>query len=421
MPATIADILAQHRAGRSLCSDGRGDLRAHRRTRGPGAVHRAEASRRGSCDRRGAAKSRAPRASRCGAFLSPSKTISMSPACRPPRRVPPSPIGPQRSAFVVERLERAGAIVVGKTNLDQFATGLVGVRSPYGVPRNALRADLIPGGSSSGSATAVGAGLAPFALGTDTAGSGRVPAALNGIVGLNRRSARCRRRASFPPAARSTPSRFSPSMSPMRSRPFKSPAATTRPTPFRARCRPPRFRPGRKACGSASRAPTSSCSSTTRSPSAPSREDLERSLSLGAEIVEFDFEPFAAVARLLYEGPWVAERFAATKPLIEERARSAASGHPRHHRGGPQIRRGHGLRGDLQARRTQTRGRARLESVRHHAGSDACHAFTRSRRSRPIPSASIRVSGPTPISSTFSTSPRSLRLRACEPTACPRA
>ena len=91
---------------------------------------------------------------------------------------------PERSAFVVERLERAGAIVIGKTNLDQFATGLVGVRSPYGVPRNALRSDLIPGGSSSGSATAVGAGLVPFSLGTDTAGSGRVPAALNGIVGL---------------------------------------------------------------------------------------------------------------------------------------------------------------------------------------------------------------------------------------------
>ena len=91
---------------------------------------------------------------------------------------------PVKSSFVVERLQAAGAIVVGKTNLDQFATGLVGVRSPYGVPRNALRAELIPGGSSSGSATAVAAGLVPFALGTDTAGSGRVPAALNGIVGL---------------------------------------------------------------------------------------------------------------------------------------------------------------------------------------------------------------------------------------------
>ena len=100
------------------------------------------------------------------------------------RLVPPSPISPEKSAFVVDKLERAGAIVIGKTNLDQFATGLVGVRSPYGIPRNALRADLIPGGSSSGSAAAVGASLVPFSLGTDTAGSGRVPAAFNGIVGL---------------------------------------------------------------------------------------------------------------------------------------------------------------------------------------------------------------------------------------------
>jgi len=91
---------------------------------------------------------------------------------------------PERSAFVVERLQEAGAIVLGKTNLDQFATGLVGVRSPYGVPRNALRADLIPGGSSSGSAVAVAAGIVDVALGTDTAGSGRIPAGMNGIVGL---------------------------------------------------------------------------------------------------------------------------------------------------------------------------------------------------------------------------------------------
>src|SRR5579885_123726 len=89
-----------------------------------------------------------------------------------------------RSAEVVQRLVAAGAIVIGKTNLDQFATGLVGVRSPYGIPRNALNPALIPGGSSSGSAVAVAAGLVPLALGTDTAGSGRVPAALNNIVGL---------------------------------------------------------------------------------------------------------------------------------------------------------------------------------------------------------------------------------------------
>ena len=82
------------------------------------------------------------------------------------------------------RLRAAGAIMIGKTNLDQFATGLVGVRSPYGIPNNPMRGDLIPGGSSSGSAVAVSAGLVPLALGTDTAGSGRVPAMLNNIVGL---------------------------------------------------------------------------------------------------------------------------------------------------------------------------------------------------------------------------------------------
>src|SRR6187431_2896339 len=88
------------------------------------------------------------------------------------------------SAFVVERLLLAGALVVGKANLDQLATGLVGVRSPYGVAENPFDAERVPGGSSSGSAVSVAAGLVSFALGTDTAGSGRVPAAFNNIVGL---------------------------------------------------------------------------------------------------------------------------------------------------------------------------------------------------------------------------------------------
>lgn len=91
---------------------------------------------------------------------------------------------PQQDSFVVKRLMEAGAIVVGKTNLDQFATGLTGARSPFGVCRNAINPDFISGGSSSGSAVAVALGQVSFALGTDTAGSGRVPAALNNIVGL---------------------------------------------------------------------------------------------------------------------------------------------------------------------------------------------------------------------------------------------
>ena len=91
---------------------------------------------------------------------------------------------PSASATVVRQLIEAGAIPIGKTNLDQFATGLVGVRSPYGVPGNAFDEDYIPGGSSAGSAIAVAKGIVSFSLGTDTAGSGRIPAAFNDLVGL---------------------------------------------------------------------------------------------------------------------------------------------------------------------------------------------------------------------------------------------
>ncbi|WP_248291197.1 allophanate hydrolase [Neoroseomonas marina] len=91
---------------------------------------------------------------------------------------------PSEDAVAVARLRDAGALIIGKTNLDQFATGLVGVRTPYPVPRNAVAPDRVPGGSSSGSAVAVARGIVTAALGTDTAGSGRIPAALNGIVGL---------------------------------------------------------------------------------------------------------------------------------------------------------------------------------------------------------------------------------------------
>jgi allophanate hydrolase len=91
---------------------------------------------------------------------------------------------PERSAAVITRLEQAGAIIIGKTNLDQFATGLVGVRSPYGACESVFGGGMISGGSSSGSAVAVASGVVPVAVATDTAGSGRVPAALNGVVGF---------------------------------------------------------------------------------------------------------------------------------------------------------------------------------------------------------------------------------------------
>lgn len=91
---------------------------------------------------------------------------------------------PQKDATVVRLLREAGALAIGKTNLDQFATGLVGMRSPYPIPRNAIDPTLVPGGSSSGSAVATSQEIVSFALGTDTAGSGRIPAGLNKTVGL---------------------------------------------------------------------------------------------------------------------------------------------------------------------------------------------------------------------------------------------
>jgi allophanate hydrolase len=224
---------------------------------------------------------------------------------------------PERSAVVVERLERAGAIAIGKANLDQFATGLVGVRSPYGVPRNPLRADLIPGGSSSGSAAAVAAGLTPFSLGTDTAGSGRVPAALTGIVGL-KPSLGLLSTSGVVPACRTldTVSIFAGDVAdaflafglaagydpgdPF-SRFYPAPALSA--TQVHPRLGAPRA-DQRKFFGD-------------QLAEAAFAADLDRLADLGATIVEFDIEPFYAVARLLYEGPWVAERYAATKTLIE--------------------------------------------------------------------------------------------------------
>ncbi|HEY1783463.1 MAG TPA: allophanate hydrolase [Roseiarcus sp.] len=224
---------------------------------------------------------------------------------------------PAKSAFVVERLERAGAIVIGKTNLDQFATGLVGIRSPYGIPRNALRSDLIPGGSSSGSATAVGTGLVPFALGTDTAGSGRVPAALNGIVGL-KPSLGALSTSGVVPACRTldTVSVFATNVADAfavyrAAIAFDEQDAYGRPLPAPAlSALPGGIRLGVPRAGQLQFFDDANAAEAFS-------QDLELARSLGARIVEFDFEPFAEVARALYDGPWVAERYSAVKGLIE--------------------------------------------------------------------------------------------------------
>jgi len=223
----------------------------------------------------------------------------------------------QKSAFAVERLEAAGAICVGKTNLDQFATGLVGVRSPYGVPRNSLRPDLVPGGSSSGSAVAVGAGVVAFSLGTDTAGSGRVPAALNGIAGL-KPSLGLLSATGMVPACRTldTISIFAAKSADAAE--AASAAQGYDAADFMSRCLPQAGVagvPSRFVVGAPRRDQRQFFGDALAE--AAYEADLARLANLGGEVREIDFEPFFAVARLLYEGPWVAERYHAVRSLIE--------------------------------------------------------------------------------------------------------
>jgi allophanate hydrolase len=232
---------------------------------------------------------------------------------------------PAHDSAAVAKLRAAGAIIIGKTNLDQFATGLVGVRSPYGIPVNPIRGDLIPGGSSSGSAVAVSAGLVPLALGTDTAGSGRVPAMLNNIVGL-KPSLGLISTAGVVPACRTLDciSVFSLTVDdamtalqvmagPDGADPFSRnrPLANMTAFPGNLRLGIPRNgqliffgdKASEKAYG----------------------EALQRWTSLGATLVEFDLEPFYETARLLYEGPWVAERYLVIRNML---ASSPDSIHP---------------------------------------------------------------------------------------------
>ena len=223
---------------------------------------------------------------------------------------------PAKDATAVARLRRAGALILGKTNLDQFATGLVGVRTPYGIGRNLFNDTLIPGGSSAGSALAVAAGFVPLALGTDTAGSGRVPAALGNIVGLkpSRGMVSC---SGVVPACRTLDcvSVFSLTVDDAIAAlkviagaddadPYTRPrpVGAVGPMPDGVRLGVPL--PGERLFFG-----------DTRSAEAYDAA-LDKLASLGANIVEIDIKPFYEAARLLYEGPWVAERYLVAKALI---------------------------------------------------------------------------------------------------------
>lgn len=223
----------------------------------------------------------------------------------------------EKDAFVIARLRAAGAILIGKTNLDQFATGLVGTRSPYGAVPNTFDPAYVSGGSSSGSASVVARGLVPFALGTDTAGSGRVPAAFNNIVGLKPTKGWASN-SGLVPACRtldcisvfaltvddaqqviSIYSGYDSADGYSRQRPAGAPAH------FPAK---PTFAVPKQLefCGDALAEQNF-------------RAALRSLQEQGASLVEIDFTPFAELAELLYYGPWVAERYVAMQAMFDDK------------------------------------------------------------------------------------------------------
>jgi len=219
---------------------------------------------------------------------------------------------PRRHAAAVAKLIDAGAVCLGKTNLDQFATGLVGARSPYGRPGSALAPDRISGGSSSGSAVAVARGDVAFALGTDTAGSGRVPAGFNNIVGLKPTPGRVGT-SGVVPACRSLDcvSIFALTVADA----AQVLALIEGPDPADAYSA---FSAGPAQFGAPLRigVPSQAVFSGDAGYGGAYEAAVAHVQALGHSVVTIDFEPLHEVAALLYGGPWVAERHAVVEALL---------------------------------------------------------------------------------------------------------
>jgi allophanate hydrolase len=220
-------------------------------------------------------------------------------------------------ASVVARLVEAGALPVGTTNLDQFATGLVGTRSPYGACHAHGHPGWVSGGSSSGSAVVVAAGHVPFSLGTDTAGSGRVPAALNGIASMKPTRGLISA-AGIVPACRSLDCVAVFAATPADAALVAGAATGLDPADPWARPVPP---PADAPLGRAPRvgAPATLPAATDGATRAAEAASRRRMASLGWTLVEVDLEPFLAAGDLLYGGSFVAERYAAVGPAIRRR------------------------------------------------------------------------------------------------------
>ncbi|MEU9734271.1 allophanate hydrolase [Streptomyces sp. NPDC048002] len=219
---------------------------------------------------------------------------------------------PEADAPAVARLRAAGAVVLGSTNLDQFATGLVGTRSPYGAVRNAVDPDRISGGSSSGSAVAVALGIADLALGTDTAGSGRVPAAFNGIVGIKPTIGLVPTEGVVPACASLDCVTVFARTLPEAERalgliadPVHSATPARRPGPWRIAV------PDADALGPLDPGWAQAFDAAAR-----------RLADAGAELLPVDLAPFTEAAAMLYDGAFVAERYAAVGAFVDAHAGS---------------------------------------------------------------------------------------------------
>lgn len=224
---------------------------------------------------------------------------------------------PTKSATVVQKLIDTGAIPVGKTNLDQFATGLVGTRSPYGACQNSFDRDYISGGSSAGSAVSVALGMASFSLGTDTAGSGRVPAAFNNLVG-HKPTCGLLSTTGVLPACRTLDcvsifalSAEDAALILQSAQGFDTADAYSRKSVAEAtNISDQQFtfgvpKPAQLAFFGSTETP------------ALFQQAVQQLEEMGGKAVEINFEPFLETARLLYEGPWVAERYAAIRHFFD--------------------------------------------------------------------------------------------------------
>ncbi len=223
----------------------------------------------------------------------------------------------EKDAFVIAQLRAAGALMIGKTNLDQFATGLVGVRTPYGVPLNSIDPEIVPGGSSGGSGVIVGHGIVTFSLGTDTAGSGRVPAALNNIVGL-KPTLGALSASGVVPACRTldTISIFAMTVDDAYdvysvAQGFDAADAYSKPIPHQDLCA---ISPPLKV-GVPDQTSIEFFGDTVQAQAFA--RDVARLESMGIEIAYINFEPLYDIAKMLYQGAWVAERYTVIEELLK--------------------------------------------------------------------------------------------------------